>query len=319
MATSSDARRAYAHICAWRADFLGEAHRRNERRTWAVVAVTAIMMVAEIIGGSIFGSMALVADGWHMATHAAALTIAALAYGYARRHVGDPRFAFGTGKIGELTGFASAVVLGVIALLIGWESLVRLVNPRGIDFAQAIAIAVIGLLVNLVSAFLLHQEGHDHDHDHETTDHDDFGHAHHHQDNNLRAAYMHVIADAFTSVLAISGLLMGRYLGWVWMDPVMGIVGALVIAHWSWGLMRSSGAYLVDMNDNTALMARIHSRLEGEGDTVRDLHLWRLGPGHHALVIAIDSPHPAAPAAYRAKLRGLQGLSHITVEVNTAK
>lgn len=324
MTNSSDVRRAYAHICAWRADFLGEAHRRNERRTWTVVAVTAVMMVAEIIGGSIFGSMALVADGWHMATHAAALTIAALAYGYARRHVGDPRFAFGTGKIGELTGFASAVVLGVVALLIGWESVVRLVNPRGIDFAQAIVIAVIGLLVNLVSAFLLHQgEDHDHDHDHdhdnEAADHDDFGHTHHHHDNNLRAAYLHVIADAFTSVLAISGLLMGRYLGWIWMDAVMGIVGALVIAHWSWGLMRSAGAYLVDMNDDTALIARIHSRLEGDGDTVRDLHLWRLGPGHHALVIAIDSPRPAAPAAYRAKLRGLHGLSHITVEVNTAK
>lgn len=313
---------AYAHTCVWRADFLGTAHQRNERRTWVVVGVTALMMIAEIVGGTIFGSMALVADGWHMATHAAALAVAALAYGYARRHVGDPRFTFGTGKIGELTGFASAIVLGVISLLIGWESLARLVNPRAIDFSQAIAIAVVGLAVNVVSAFLLHQgEGHhDHDHDHDEADDDDFGHVHehHHHDTNLRAAYMHVVADAFTSVLAISGLLVGRYLGWIWMDAIMGIVGALVIARWSWGLMRSAGAFLVDMNDDTALMARIRARLESDGDSVRDLHLWRLGPGHHALVVAIESRHPAAPDTYRAKLRGLHGLSHVTVEVNLA-
>lgn len=315
MTNSSDAiQQTYSHTCSWRADFLGAGHHRNERRTWAVVVVTALMMVAEIVGGSIFGSMALVADGWHMATHAAALTIAALAYGYARRHIGDPRFTFGTGKIGELTGFASAIVLGVISLLIGWESLVRLVNPRGIDFTQAIAIAVVGLLVNLVSAVLLHQ-----DETHEHHDHAADGHAHHHHDSNLRAAYLHVIADAFTSVLAISGLLLARYLGWIWMDAVMGIVGALVIARWSWGLMHSAGAHLVDMNDDTALMARIRARLESDGDAVRDLHVWRLGPGHHALVIAIESPHPVSPDAYRAKLHGLPGLSHITVEVNAVR
>lgn len=312
---SSDARqRAYAHTCSWRTDFLGVSHQRNERRTWAVVAVTALMMMAEIAGGTIFGSMALAADGWHMATHAAALTIAALAYGYARRHVGDPRFAFGTGKVGELTGFASAIVLGVVALLIGWESILRLVNPRAIDFGQAIAIAVLGLLVNLVSAVLLHQ-GDEHDHGDDDHEADDDDHAHHH-DSNLRAAYLHVMADAFTSVLAISGLMMGRYLGWIWMDAVMGMVGAVVIAHWSWGLLRSAGAHLIDMNDDTALLARIRSLLEGEGEAVRDLHLWRLGPGHHALVVAIESRHPASPDVYRAKLRGLRGLSHVTVEVN---
>lgn len=305
---------SYAHTCSWRADFLGVSHDRNERRTWAVVAVTAVMMLAEIIGGTIFGSMALMADGWHMATHAAALTVAALAYRYARRHVGDPRFTFGTGKIGELTGFASAMVLGVVSLLIGWESISRLVSPRGIDFSQATFIAVIGLLVNLVSAALLHQ-GEAHDHDHDEDDHDHGAHAHHH-DNNLRAAYMHVIADALTSVLAIAGLLCGRYLGWIWMDPLMGIVGGLMIARWSWGLMRSAGAYLLDMNLNTALSGRIRSLLENNGDTVKDLHLWRLGPGHHALVIAIESPQPASPETYRAKLHALPGLSHITVEVN---
>jgi cation diffusion facilitator family transporter len=267
-----------------------------------------------------------------MATHAAALTVAALAYRYARRHVGDPRFTFGTGKIGELTGFASAIVLGVVSLLIGWESVSRLLSPRGIDFSQATLIAVIGLAVNLVSAALLHQgEGHDHhhethdhadhEHDHEDDDHDDHDHdhAHHHHDNNLRAAYMHVIADALTSVMAIAGLLCGRYLGWIWMDPVMGIVGGLMISRWSWGLMQSAGAFLVDMNMNTALTKRVRARLETDGDAVRDLHLWRLGPGHHALVVAIESQHPGSPDAYRAKLSGLQGLSHITVEVNQRK
>jgi cation diffusion facilitator family transporter len=305
--------------CIAQSDFLGASHDQNERRTWAVVAVTALMMVGEIIGGTVFGSMALVADGWHMATHAAALSIAALAYRYARRHAHDARFSFGTGKVGELTGFASAVVLGMIALLIGWESLTRLVNPHPINFSQATWIAVLGLIVNLLSAALLHQgeHGHDHDdHDHDELDDDNFGHAHEHHDNNLRAAYMHVLADALTSVLAIAGLLMGRYLGWVWMDPLMGIVGALVIAQWSWGLMRSAGSYLVDMNLNTGLLARVRERLETDGDTVCDLHLWRIGPGHHALVVVMESRQPTTPDAYRAKLAGLPGLSHITVEVN---
>ncbi len=304
--------------CMTQGDFLGTSHDRNERRTWTVVGVTTLMMFGEIIGGTIFGSMALVADGWHMATHAAALTVAALAYRYARRHVGDPRFSFGTGKVGELTGFASAVVLGMISLLIGWESLTRLVSPRPIDFTQATWIAVLGLVVNLVSAALLHQGEHDHhheDHDHDDEDDDNFGHTQHH-DTNLRAAYMHVLADALTSVLAIAGLLTGRYLGWVWMDPLMGIVGAAVIAHWSWGLMHSAGAYLVDMNLNAALLGQVRARLEVSGDKVSDLHLWRIGPGHHALVVSLDSAAPQSPTAYRHRLADLQQLSHVTVEVN---
>lgn len=307
---------AAARICIAEGDFLGASHDRNERRTWTVVVVTTLMMFGEIIGGTIFGSMALVADGWHMATHAAALSVAALAYRYARRHVGDPRFSFGTGKIGELTGFASAVVLGMISLLIGWESLTRLVSPRPIDFTQATWIAVLGLVVNLVSAALLHQHEHGHQHDdHDHDDDDNFGHTQHH-DTNLRAAYMHVLADALTSVLAIAGLLAGRYLGWIWMDPLMGVVGALVIAHWSWGLMHSAGAYLVDMNVNTALLDQVRTRLEVSGDQVSDLHLWRLGPGHHALMVSLDSPSPQPPAAYRQRLADLPQLSHVTVEVN---
>lgn len=318
---SNSAANVITRTCAWPNDFLGARHNRNERQTWAVVLVTAVMMVAEIVGGTWYGSMALVADGWHMATHAAALAIAALAYRYARRHSGDPRFTFGTGKIGELSGFASAIVLGMIALFVAWESVTRLINPHTIDFSQAIFIAVLGLLVNLVSAGLLYQgnapHDHGHDHAHRSAGHHDDHHAHeHHRDSNLHAAYVHVLADALTSVTAILGLVLGRYLGWVWMDPLMGIVGSLVIAQWSVGLLRSAGAHLVDMNMNVLLFKQVRERLEQGGDTVSDLHLWRLGPGHHALVVTIQAEHPHAPDSYRAKLRGLKGLSHVTVEVD---
>jgi cation diffusion facilitator family transporter len=219
--------------------FLGEHHERNERRTWLVVGLTAVMMVAEIIGGTIYGSMALVADGWHMSTHAGALAIAAVSYRFARRHAAEPRFSFGTGKVGELAGYSSAIVLTLIALLIGCESMVRILNPVTISFDQATAIAVLGLAVNLGSAWLL-WERHDVHHHHNGEDHH-----HDHRDHNLRAAYLHVLADALTSVLAIVGLLAARLYGWVWMDPLMGIVGAGVIAAWSWSLLESSGAVLM--------------------------------------------------------------------------
>jgi cation diffusion facilitator family transporter len=304
--------------------FLGPQHERNERRTWIVVAVTAIMMVGEIAGGALYNSMALLADGWHMATHAATLCVAALAYRYARVHANDPRFAFGTGKVGELAGFASAVVLGVAALLIGWESLLRLVSPRPIHFNQATVIAVVGLAVNLASAWLLHQgdhhHGHGHDHDDDHDHHDDHagrdhGHGHHH-DNNLRAAYQHVIADALTSVAAIVGLLAGRFLGWTWLDPLIGVAGAVVIAHWAWGLMRAASEALLDVSGSPAMAAKVRARLETATDTVCDLHLWKLGPGHQALIVAIASSAPLTTEAYKAKLKGLGGLSHVTVEVN---
>ena len=239
--------------------FLGPQHDRNARKTWSVIGICTAMMAAEIIGGAIFGSMALVADGLHMSTHAGALLIAALAYSFARRHARDPRFSFGTGKLGDLAAFTSAVVLAMIALLIAYESVQRLLHPVHIAFGEAIPIAAVGLGVNLLSAWLLHDDGHHHQgHEHAHDDHHDHerGHGHehehehgdhhhgHHHDLNLRAAYVHVLADAAVSVLAIVGLTAGRFLGWVWMDAVMGLVGSAVIANWSWGLIRPSSHYV---------------------------------------------------------------------------
>jgi cation diffusion facilitator family transporter len=265
-------------------------------------------MLVEIIGGTIFGSMALVADGWHMSTHAGALAIAALAYRFARRHAHDERFAFGTGKLGELAGFSSAIILAMIALLIGYESALRLLNPVPISFDQAIAIAVVGLVVNLLSAWLLRDE---HDHEHR--------HAHTERQHQHDAAYLHVVADALTSVLAITALLAGRFYGWVWMDPLMGIVGALVIAHWSLGLLRSSGAVLLDAVPDPRFAEQVKKRLEVGNDRLADLHLWRLGPGHIGVVVSVVSDAPQAPEAYKARLAGLPNLSHVTVEVHACR
>jgi cation diffusion facilitator family transporter len=306
----------HAHsIDEWRHEhvFLGADHERNERRSWTVVGLCAAMMTAEIVGGLLWGSMALIADGLHMSTHAAALVIAALAYAYARRHARDARFAFGTGKLGDLAAFASAIVLVMIALLIGYESLGRLFRPVPIAFGEAIPLAALGLAVNLVCAWLLRD---DHDH-HAAAEH---GHGHHHDDDhadhNLRAAYLHVTADAAVSLLALAGLSAGRLLGWAWMDPVMGILGALVIANWSWGLVRRAGAVLLDLQAEAGLVREITRRLEAEGDDrIADLHLWRVGPGHNAAVVSLVSDRPEAPAFYKTRLAGLAGLSHVTIEV----
>ncbi len=329
--------------------FLGVGHQRNERRVWLVIALTASMMVAEIVAGSLYGSMALVADGWHMSTHAGAMLITALAYLYARRQARNPRFTFGTGKLGDLAGFASAIILGLIALLIGWESLLRLANPVEISFSQAIAVAVAGLAVNLVSAFLLkddhqhlghshggyshgassqaghvhggHSHGHDaggHHHDHADHSHHNHGHATHTPgaDNNLRSAYLHVMADALTSVLAILALLAGSVYGWLWLDPAMGIVGALVIARWSLGLIRQTGLILIDATDTVDdLQMEIRERIETPEETITDLHVWQVGPGHNAAIVAIATRHPNPPAFYKDKLAAVSGLSHLTVEV----
>lgn len=289
--------------------FLGPRHAENERRTWLVVGLTATMMVIEIVGGSLFGSMALIADGWHMSTHAGALALAALAYRFARRHAHNKHFAFGTGKIGELAGFSSAIVLAIIALLIGYESVLRLVNPVPIKFEWAIAVAGVGLAVNLASAWLLHEGGDRQDHHHDRD-----GHRHDH-DHNLRAAYLHVLADALTSVLALVALVSGFLYGWVWMDPIMGIVGAVVIGIWSLGLLRSAGAVLLDAVPDRRLASRVKERLEVGTDRVADLHVWRLGPGHLGVIAAIVSDEPQAPDIYKDRLSGL-ALSHVTVEVH---
>jgi cation diffusion facilitator family transporter len=290
--------------------FLGARHVEHERRTWLVVSLTSAMMAGEIVGGTMYGSMALVADGWHMSTHAGALAIAALVYRYARKHAHDARFSFGTGKLGELAGYSSALLLALVALLIGYKSLGRLLHPVSIGFDEAIVIACIGLAVNLASAWLLRGQ-HEHEHDHPDR--------HHHQDHNLRAAYLHVLADALTSVLAIVALVAGRQYGWTWMDPAMGLVGALVIAHWSVRLLRSSGAVLLDAAVDTRLTAQIKQHLEVGTDRVADLHVWRVGPGHAAVIAALVSDNPMQPDQYKARLRNIHGLSHITIEVHVCR
>jgi cation diffusion facilitator family transporter len=286
------------------------------------------MMVAEIAGGIVFGSIALVADGLHMSTHAAALLLAALAYSYARRHADDARFTFGTGKLGDLAGFTSAVVLAMVALLIGYEAVMRLIAPIAVQFDEAIAIAVLGLGVNVVSVFLLGGDAHDHGHghhhrgdDHHAHDHaHDHDHIHHdartHRDHNLRGAFLHVMADAAVSLLVIGGLLLGRFLGWVWMDPLAGLVGAIVIASWSYGLVRDTGAVLLDMTPDPNMAENIRMAIERDGDRLCDLHLWRLGPGHIGVIVSIATAAPRAPAFYRERLAGFHSLSHVTVEVH---
>lgn len=298
----------------WRHEhvFLGAHHAQRERRAWLVVGLTAAMMVVEIAGGAIYGSMALVADGWHMSTHAAALSIAALAYAYARRHAKNPRFAFGTGKVGELAGFASAVILALVALMIGYESVTRIISPVAIDYDEALIIAALGLTVNLVSAWLLGDD----DHAHGDHAHGDEENHHHHHDHNHRAAYLHVLADAVTSVLAIGGLLAARIFSWPWIDPLVGIIGSLVIAAWAWGLIRSSAAVLLDFVPAPKIANLVRERLEVEGDRLADLHLWRVGPGHIAVVAAVVSDRPQRPDAYKARLRDVAGISHVTVEVH---
>jgi len=275
-------------------------------------------MIGEIAAGSLFGSMALLADGWHMATHAAALGIAGAAYLFARRQARNARFAFGTGKFGDLAAFSSAIILGMIAAQIAYESVLRLIHPVPISYVEAIAVAVLGLCVNLASAWLLRDshDHHGHSHAHDRDHHDDHPHDHdHHHDNNLRAAYVHVLADAATSLLAIGALALAMASGWAWADPAVGIVGSLVIASWAFGLIRDAGAVLLDVSFDRKLQSTIRARLETGEDRVTDLHLWQVGPGHCAALISLVSHEPLPPATYKARLRDLKGLSHVTVEV----
>jgi cation diffusion facilitator family transporter len=391
--------------------FLGEHHRSAETRTWAVIWLCGAMMALEIVGGLLFGSIALVADGLHMSTHAGALLLAALAYRYARKHAEDSRFTFGTGKLGDLTGFSSAIILAMIALLIGYEAISRLFAPVPIRFAEAIPIACLGLLVNVVSAWLLssgghdhgfgHGLGHDHGHDaehridvpggsllltivedgvpprfrlrHDNSRSDALGpvlieterpdgsrqvfamadrggflesldaipephafsafvrvgpetipvafeeheasHGAAHRDNNLRAAVLHVMADAAVSVLVIFGLVLARWFGWLWMDPLAGIVGACVIASWSYGLIRDTGAILLDMNPDQAMAANLRAAIERDGDELTDLHLWRLGPGHLGAIVSVVTRSQRGPRQYRERLARFRTLSHVTIEV----
>jgi cation diffusion facilitator family transporter len=396
--------------------FLGEGHERGERRTWMVIGLCTVMMIAEIVGGLLFGSIALVADGLHMSTHASALLLAALAYRYARRHADDPRFTFGTGKLGDLAGFTSAIVLGMIALLIGYEAVTRFIEPVPILFNEAIPIAALGLVVNIASVLLLsggehhhHHRGHAHAHEGHAHDHDeayeivtscgaltlevfevggpprfrlsarsslvaddvsietvrptgarqvfamaDRGdclesidaipepHAftaivnlgqgnethsivfeeHHdahatHRDNNMRAAVIHVLADAAVSVLVIVGLLLARFFGWQWMDPAVGLCGAVVIAAWSYGLLRDTGAILLDMTPDKQMVRRVQEAVEVDGDRVTDLHLWRLGPGHLGAIVSIVTNSQRDPDHYRRLLDRFRTLSHLTIEVQS--
>lgn len=306
-AEGGEDRHYYDHI------YLTAGHDRNARRTMWVVGLTAITMVAEIIAGWITGSMALLADGFHMATHAGALTVAAIAYSYAKRHARNPRFTFGTGKVGDLAGFASALVLAIASLAIAVESALRLWHPHKVDFGDATLVAVIGLAVNLVSALLLaddehHHHGHGHGHDAGLG----HGHEHGHRDNNLRAAYLHVLADALTSVAAIAALLAGRYLGWVWLDPAIGIVGAIVIARWAISLMRDTASILLDMAE-PQLTAHIRAIAQEAGASLTDLHVWRVGPHAHAAIISIAGSQGDV-TAIRERVHALSGVEHVTVE-----
>jgi cation diffusion facilitator family transporter len=323
--------------------FLGKGHEHAEYRTWAVIWLCGAMMAVEVSGGWLFGSIALVADGMHMSTHAGALLLAALAYRYARRHAADTRFTFGTGKLGDLAGFTSAIVLAMIALLIAWEAITRLLAPVPIAFGEAIPIACLGLGVNIASAWLLNAGHHDHhrhgehgsgEHAHEANGHDNHAHphdhadhahphdhadhAHHstHRDNNMRAAVVHVIADAAVSVLVIVGLLLARAFGWLWMDPLAGLIGAFVIASWAYGLTRDTGSILLDMNPDRHLTERLRRELEADGDRITDLHVWRLGPGHLGAVLSIVTQGNRRAEDYRERLRHFPSLSHVTVEVH---
>lgn len=280
---------------------------KGERRTKYVLILTAITMIVEIIAGSVFGSMALLADGWHMGTHVAAFMITIFAYRYARKHADNPAYAFGTGKVSVLGGFASAVALAVVALVMLVESMQRIIDPHTIQFNEAIAVASLGLFINVISAFLLKDEHHHHDHgDHQ-----------HHHDHNLRAAYLHVLADALTSLLAIIALVSGKYFGWDWLDPIMGIVGAFIITRWSYGLLKQTGPILLDGSIEETYQASIKEAIEKDSDNqISDIHIWKVGANHYAAIISVVTHFPKSTEYYKELLNDFHKLSHITIEVN---
>lgn len=286
-----------------------------ERRVRLVMILTLLCMVAEIAAGWAFGSLALLADGWHMASHGAAMTIALFAYAFARRHASDPAFTFGTGKVNALAGFASAIVLGVVAVMMIWEAVQRLMTPVAVSYGEAMIVAVVGLVVNLASVLILDPPGgHGHDHAHAHDDHD-HGQLHHH-DHNLRAATLHVMADLLTSVGAIAALAAGMMASWAWLDPAMGIVGAVVIAVWARSLVRDTARVLLDQAENPALAEEIRSLIEADADNrVADLHVWAMRPDHLAVIVSVVTHYPREPEHYKGLLAAIPTLRHVTVEV----
>ena len=299
--------------------------RSGESRTVLVVMITLIMMVVEITAGILFGSMALLADGLHMGSHAVALGIAVFAYVYARRHAGDERFNFGTGKVNALGGYTGAVLLALFALAMAWESIGRFIAPVPIAYNHAILVAIIGLVVNGASMMILGHEHHHHEHGHGHGHERDHGHAHHHHDHghhhdhNLRSAYLHVFADALTSVFAIVALLSGKFFGWAWLDPMMGIVGAVLVAVWSKGLLQTTARVLLDMQPEAKLRAAVRETLEHDGATITDLHIWSIGPGIHAAAIALAATDPQDTEHYHGLLAAHPELVHVTIEVHSLR
>ena len=290
------------------------SNERGERRTRYVLLLTAVTMVVEIVAGSLYGSMALLADGWHMGTHVAAFMIAIFAYQYANKHAENPAYSFGTGKVSVLGGFASAVTLTVVALVMLLESVQRIIDPHPIQFNEAIAVASLGLFINVVSALLLKDDDHHHHHDEHDDDHH---HDHQHHDHNLRAAYFHVLADALTSLLAIVALVSGNYFGWNWMDPVMGIVGAIIITRWSYGLVKQSAPILLDASIDEKYQTAIKTAIERDADNrISDMHVWRVGANHYAAVISLVTHDPQSTEHYKQLLQEFKQLAHVTVEVN---
>ena len=306
-------------------NFGQDRKRPGEFRTFIVIALTASMMIVEIVGGIFYGSMALLADGLHMASHAVALGINAFAYVYARRHAHNMRYSFGTGKVNTLGGYTGAILLAVFAAMMAFESVLRLLEPVSIAFNQAIFVAVIGLAVNGVSVFILgdnhhHDNEHEHDHEHEHEHEHDHDHDHdhdHHHDHNLKSAYLHVMADALTSLLAIFALIIGKYTGAVWMDPAMGIVGAILVARWSLGLLRTTSAVLLDEQVAGTMQDQIRLFIEQDQSTkVVDLHVWTIGPNIYSATIALVSNSPQPPGFYKSLLSEKIKLDHVTIEVH---
>lgn len=287
----------------------GIDNKHRESKVKIVFWLTTVIMLLEISAGTWSGSMALLADGWHMGTHSVAFLITIFAYSYAKKHINNKDFSFGTGKVNYLGGFASAVALAIVALMMALESVQRLIEPQIIHFNEAIVVAIIGLIVNIVSVFVLHDDHHHHGEDHKE---------HHHHDHNMKAAYFHVLADTLTSILAIVALLTGKYFGWIWMDAIMGIVGAAVISRWSYGLIKQSSEVLLDKSVCSSSLTKVIDAVKAQNETIiYDIHIWKIAPAHQALILSIASKNPLEPSKYKQLVKQcLPRLSHISIEVN---